>query len=208
MHITGTSLRSSRLKALEPIVQTWADCVVAYSTLHNGDDAAYYYGERPNVSVLCSAAWVADAVGIEEYAAEKGHGPKARPGRADLYIKGREFYFAIEAKHRWDDIFSEGSSTTIQDAIVSAKEDARDVHDGTRVAVVFLVPSCRSDSLSEFKKSPKVVIDRYVESVQSTYHDAGLIGWSFPQSTRFIEGSDGNFWPGVALLAYAVNRDS
>ncbi|WP_140943572.1 hypothetical protein [Prosthecodimorpha hirschii] len=205
MDIKGIVINSSHLNLLEPVLEEWIQCISKYSDRHRGKYAAYYFGERTNVSILNAASWRAGGVAIEEYEIEKGKGKNNYTGRADLYILIQNKHFSIEAKQCWDNIHLPKRSEFIKNQIENCKSDARNVYDGSQIALIFLVPECTKTRHQEFLIRPQNTIETYINSIEVELNDADFLAWCFPQSNLATEGSDKNFWPGIVMVGYCVD---
>ncbi|WP_152981898.1 hypothetical protein [Prosthecomicrobium hirschii] len=205
MDICGRVVRSPEFLPLKPILRKWSRCIAIYSDRHCGKYAAYYFGERTNVSILNAASWIAGAVSIEEYALEKGQDMDTYNGRADLYIQADNQCFSVEAKHCWDNIHAPKRSILIRNKIKECIRDARNVDEGLQVAITFIAPECESKRHKEFLENPRTTIKTYIKALNSEFSGAGFLAWSFPNSNLMTKGSNQNYWPGVVMIGYGVD---
>lgn len=168
--IAGAEIRNSKLGWLSPVVDGWIEVVQKYSKRFDGEDAIYWYNERPNIGALAAAAWTSGLIAIEEYKNFKGEKQTDKAeGRTDLYIADRngKYDAVIEAKLQW------WPDEALEPKIAAACKDAKLNHDTSlRLGCVFSVPkwvaktyqrTTVADALNLFKKNK-----------------SDLVAWCFP----------------------------
>ncbi len=137
------------LAPLRPVLEEWLKVITRYGFYHReamkGEpDYPYWYGERASFGSLAAAAWLAEGVALEEYAARK-RGRYAYSGRADLWIVIHGHRFVIEGKQLWMSIGARSRTdprTAIRRELRAAVRDSRKLPKewGQRVGMVFVVP--------------------------------------------------------------------
>ena len=102
--IRGYHLKGRKgLSHWNALLEEWLLAHERYCRIMKEHDAAHWYKETPNVSILCAAAWRCGRVALQEFRTEKKVQGQRRIGRADLWIctdnDGKEEF--IEAKHKF-----------------------------------------------------------------------------------------------------------
>ena len=144
---------------LPPQFMTWKTVFEKYAEAHfdfynETSDVAWWYKERPNISVLAGAVWRGGGVAFEEFLGTKDRGHGAYSGRFDgLFILDQRAYIA-EAKHHWLRLRSKDRPGGMASAAERAKIDAAALvpyknHD-YRTALLFTSP------LFPVKWAPKI----------------------------------------------------
>lgn len=102
--IRGYHLKGRKgLNHWDALLEEWLLAHERYCRIYK-DNPAYWYTERPNVSILNAAAWQCGRIALQEFKTEKKvRGEEPWVGRGDLWIRtdsvGKEEF--IEAKHKF-----------------------------------------------------------------------------------------------------------
>ena len=162
-----------------------------------GEDAPYYYSERPNIGVLAGAAWKVGWLALEEFGVKKRAKKQAR---ADLWIYPIELEMGeyIEAKQAWRVNKAEDK---LDQAVKAAREISKN-ESYLRIGILFLCPSINEKYELKINEKIKEVINATLEI------ECDALAWSFPVSTRKLRGTGRSkhvIYPGVILLAKVVD---
>jgi|SRR5665213_1855171 len=194
----------SALSWLSPALKGWTEANERYAQAFRGDDALYWWDERPNIGALAAGAWLGGLVAIEEYKAFKGEAKLTdKPnGRTDLFISQRNGLNAavIEAKMHW---WGKGESGRLATKMLKACADAcRNNEIDTRIGCSFVIPRW------EKKRASQHDIDDFVTEAQGSAGKLDALAWSFPISARELHPPNKNskfVYPGI-LIAMRLAR--
>ena len=205
--IRGYHLKGRKgLNRWDDLLKEWLLAHERYCRIMKCSDnpAAYWYTERPNVSILNAAAWRCGRIALQEFKTKKVWGKEYWVGRGDLWIRtdtGEKEEF-IEAKHKFVSLSGAKGRlpTTIkksmEEATKAAKEAQGDQRDVTALAVVFApvyaTPKTPTDKIDQ-------LIKEFCETIKSStdYH---ALAWCFPKETRKLRGEDEYHYPGITIL--------
>ena len=212
--IRGYHLKGKKgLNHWDALLEEWLLAHEKYCRIMKGYDAAHWYKETPNVSILCAAAWRCGRIALQEFKTEKKvRGEEPWVGRGDLWIctdtDGKEEF--IEAKHKFVSLSGAKDKdglpairTSMEEATKAAKETKRGQRDVTALAVVFA-------SVSAAPNSPIDKIDQLIkefcETIKSSadYH---ALAWCFPKETRTLQNKKGYYYPGIAMLVRNIKYE-
>ncbi|MCY4364508.1 MAG: hypothetical protein OXE42_20370 [Gammaproteobacteria bacterium] len=171
------------------------------------DDPAYWYTERPNVSILCAAAWRCGRIALQEFKTEKKvRGEERWVGRGDLWVctdTGEKDEF-IEAKHKFVSLSGDKDGLpairkSMEEATKAAKETKSGQGDVTALAIVFASAYAPTRSIDKIDQ----LIKEFCETIKSSadYHASA---WCFPKETRKLPDKEGYYYPGIAMLVKNV----
>jgi hypothetical protein len=204
--------RCKRIRCFEQIFREWIRGTTEIADQWKKcRDVPWWYNERAALSVLAGAIWRAGGFSFEEYSDQKRRiGKRTRrfralyPGRVDLYFSWAGFDFIGEAKDTWSG-FSQKNGHPAPRMTKCLKLACADIKKTApwgqrRLGIAFAMPY--------FRKATKSQIDQkilaWVEALEDL--ETSAYAWVFPQSSRYIHDSDGNFCPGVAVLIKEVRR--
>ena len=194
-----------RLNHWAALLKEWRRAHEKYCRIMEGYDAAHWYTERPNVSILGAAAWRCGGIALQEFKTKKVQDKEHWVGRGDLWVctdtDGKEEF--IEAKHTFVSLSGakDGLSAirTAMDKATKAAEQARGTQRGvTALAVVFAsvyAPKSAIDKIDEIGQLIKAFCERIKSSAD--YH---ALAWCFPKETRTLKNSEEQYNPGIAML--------
>lgn len=179
----------------------WCELIDRYALGH--DDAAYWFSENTNSSLLVSAACCAGTIGLTEYPCEKSKGK----GRADFYISQRrksdKHSCVFETKQAYPApgsnfvaLVGRGLDRAVDDA--NASDKSCDNRAGALFVVPKVDPSLDANSTRDFLRQK---IREIAECV-----DFDAIAWTFPHIDNALICEERNNphniyqWPGIMLL--------
>ena len=225
--IRGYHLKGEKgLDHWDALLEEWLLAHERYCRIMKDSDAAHWYTERPNVSILCAAAWRCGRIALQEFNTEKKvRGEEPWEGRGDLWIctdiDGIEEF--IEAKHLCVSLSGAKDKdglpairTSMEEAIEAANETRRGQGAETAaLAVVFAsvyAPKSSIDKTKPKKLEERVVtIDKLIkdfcETIKSSpdYHASA---WCFPKETRTLRYPRGrSYYPGIAMLVKNIKYE-
>ena len=211
--------RRKGLNHWDALLEEWLLAHERYCRIMKEHDSAHWYKETPNVSILCAAAWRCGRVALQEFRTEKKVQGQGRIGRADLWIctdiDGQEEF--IEAKHKFvslsglkDKDGMPAIRTSMDEATKDANNSRRGQGAGTAaLAVVFASAYTLKSSIKKRKTEERVVeidkqINEFCEGIKSSadYH---ALAWCFPKETRTLDGENGYYYPGIAMLVKNID---
>ena len=217
--IRGYHLKGKKgLNHWDALLEEWLLAHERYCRIMKDYDAAHWYKETPNVSILCAAAWRCGRIALQESKTEKEvRGEEPWVGRGDLWIctdtDGKEEF--IEAKHKFVSLSGakDGLPTTIkismEEATKAAKEARGRQRDVTAIAVVFASVYALKSSIEKREPDEQVVeIDKLIKSfyekikLSADYH---ALAWCFPKETRMLQHHKGRYYPGIAMLVKNID---
>jgi hypothetical protein len=82
-------------------LKQWIVVIKDFCDYCEGEDAPYWYNERPSLGTLAGAIWKAGGFVLEEYRGTKRYRKKKWEGRVDLYFSWKNKGYVIEAKQIW-----------------------------------------------------------------------------------------------------------
>ena len=206
--------RRKGLNHWDALLQEWLRAHEEYCRIMKDYDAAHWYTEIPNVSILNAAAWRCGGIALQEFKTEKKvRGEERWTGRGDLWIctdtdTGWKEEF-IEAKHKFVPLSGakekNGLPTAIKESMKEATKDAKKAKGGyhyvTALAVVFA-------SVSAAPTTPTDEIDQQIidfcEGIKSS-RDYHALAWCFPKETRTLQNKKGYYYPGIVMLVKNIN---
>jgi hypothetical protein len=199
---------NEKLRDWKPLLTTWSALCLKYATVCDGNDAPYWYTERPNVGVLAAAAWTRGWISLEEFGHDKEKMLRtSRRGRCDLYMAGHRREYLVEAKHAWLSTASKDANAICAKALEKALNDARRSRAGSTsyrsVGVVFLgVCASRSKSRRD-KRGGADFSDRINALVAEIkkFKGADAKAYCFPKVTAEMPSSAKEHGFGVICLA-------
>lgn len=123
------------------VFRTWAGFHSRYRD-QTGNDLAWWYRERPNLSVVSAAIWARGGSALEEYRNDKWNGPAQYAGRADQWAVLGGFGYSIEAKHLYASLHGGLREDPVARAMQEAREDVARVDEDPehRTAMTFVTP--------------------------------------------------------------------
>ena len=189
----------------EPILEEWLLGIERFCRVTGGDEAPYWYNERSNIGVLAGAAWRCGRVALEEFQYVKGFKNKPKwLGRADLWLASDDHKELVEAKFRWCSLRSRNGITNIaNETLELAALDAKKTRGGDltlkAIGVAFVPFYTKNVKIEELA----ILIESAISNLKSSDYHA--IAWCFPRETRHSKSSQGNYLPGVAILAKNVD---
>ena len=174
----GSRLRDE-LSNLAPVFHDWALLTRRYCRVSNGEDAPYWYKERPNLSVLGATAWRAGFIALEEYEATRGSGASSRYGRADLWIRTPSAQYVLEAKFHY--ILPSDPTSGIAGHLAAACEQAHSVRErgSLPIGIVFC---CVQMSRDEAENGG---VRKVIGSLTQGPANWNL-AWCFPPETQLL----------------------
>lgn len=204
------TLRGYKLKGRKGLIrwdallEEWLLAIERYGRIMIGEDAAYWYNERSNISVLSGAAWRCGRIALEEFQQKKGYrNRQKRNGRCDLWISTETEEDLIEAKFKWISLRSKRNSTFVDaimdNAISDAKRTRANDVDANAIAVGFFPVYTPNQFIKD--------IDKLIESSLSEFHgiDYHALAWSFPKENRTTISSTGYLCPGIFMVVKNVD---
>lgn len=198
-------VNSKKYRTIYKILDCWTSVVVdKYLSHFEDEDNFWWYNERATISSLAAAAWLSNAIALEEYATRKGKPEEEANGRCDLYIGLKDEGFAIEAKQAWCPI-GKGAKNGLKnasDGLLLAIKDARKLasDEGNRFGVCFMVPYLPKNQEPNIDK----LLEGWLKNIESL--DNSFIAWAFPEKARGHISPNGRIYPGVVLLAKKIGR--
>ncbi len=201
MNTSGT-WTSRRAQVLKPVLAKWVKLVERYAEQQKGD-LAYWYNERPTLSVLAAAAWMAGGIALEEFSSPKFNegGEEPASGRADLWLRFKNLELAIEAKQAWLTHAAAQKGRLIKRRLEAACEDAVALPaDAAHLlaGVVLAVPDLAPRYQDEF--DPEV----FVRQMRQAKHD--FAAWTLSPPPWPESPITAYKYPGVVLLGRLVAK--
>jgi len=195
-------------KFLEPLVIGWTSAIERYAKMWGEEDAAYYYNERANLSLLAGGAWISGWIGLEEFGSQKKRGTKKSSGRIDLYLSDSKRDIVVEAKQKWMSAACTDSNLDrfISERINLAVADAKcDYGAEIRIGCVFFVPRFSKRRFKNYRDDPLTSVQNEVLRYKRNKR-ADIWAWSFPKQTQFTSVErDKSFYPGVIMALKLVS---
>ena len=221
--IRGYHLKGKKgLNHWDALLEEWLLAHERYCRIMKDHDAAHWYTEIPNVSILSAAAWRCGRIALQEFRTDKKvRGQASRAGRADLWIctdtDGKEEF--IEAKYKLVSLSGakDGLPTTIKKSMEEARKAAIEAQGGqgdvTALAVVFAsayAPKSSIDKITLRKPEDRIVeidkqIKEFCEKIKSSadYH---ALAWCFPKETRTLRYPKGRrYYSGIVMLVKNID---
>jgi hypothetical protein len=202
----GYCVKNRNMNVLRTVIEGWGKAVER-DAKYLPRDPAYWYGERPNLSVLAAGAWLSGAVALQEFDGSKGWGKNKYDGRYDLFVglKSCEIYIEGKRKFLRAHYSPKQRAKVVADSIDSVITDARQVYvtKARSVGCVFFVPWFSKRAFPSFKKDAVELIRQQVQSFIDL-DSADMWAWCFPKVTRHLP--DKSYYPGVFLGICDVNR--
>ena len=211
--IRGYHLKGKKgLNHWDALLEEWLLAHERYCRIMKGYDAAHWYKEIPNVSILCAAAWRCGRIALQEFKTEKKvRGEEPWVGRGDLWIctdiDGKEEL--IEAKHKFVSLSGAKDKdglpairTSMEEATEAAKEAKGGQRDVTALAVVFASVYAPESSIDKIDQ----LIKEFCETIKSSadYH---ALAWCFPKESRTLQNKKGDYYPGIAMLVKNIKYE-
>ena len=212
--IRGYHLKGKkRLNHWDALLEEWLLAHERYCRIMKDYDAAHWYKETPNVSILCAAAWRCGRIALQEFkTAKKVRGEEPWVGRGDLWIcndiDGKEEF--IEAKHLYVSLSGakdKDGLPAIRTSMEEATEAANEARLGqgaetTALAVVFASVYAPESSIDKIDQ----LIKEFCETIKSSadYH---ALAWCFPKETRKLPNKKGYYYPGIAMLVKNIKYE-
>ncbi len=196
-----SSQASRQLKSLKPVFEKLLWVHESYIETESYDsDCAFWYGERPNISLLSAAVWLHGGIALEEYGAEKKNGR----GRCDLYFRVGNTSFGCEAKHLFLKLGrSDGASAhKVCEKLEEAKRDAvHAIHDENVnvLGLCFVTPMIHEKRLSGLNEYL-----REMESLKNDFCCSALVWIGVPKGDKPLAGDRMQFFPGTFLAIKEV----
>ena len=197
------------------LLKAWRRAHEKYCRIMEGYDAAHWYTERPNVSILGAAAWRCGGIALQEFKTKKVQDKEHWVGRGDLWVctdtDGKEEF--IEAKHTFVSLSGakDGLSairTTMDKATEAAKQARGAQRDVTALAVVFVSLYAPKTSIKKRKIEERVVeIDKLIKDFckkLKSIPDYDALAWCFPKETRMLQNKKRSYYPGIAMLVKKI----
>jgi hypothetical protein len=190
----------------EPLLNEYLNLVERYCQIMKCEDVPYYYGERPNLSLLSAAAWQCGRIALEEFAHKKGSTEQEeKHGRADLWIADESgVEELIEAKWKWLCMGGDGFAAAIEKTMDEAMKDVGKTRGstGVRAIGVSFFPLYKAVSAVE---NIDLLIKQTIEDFKiQDYH---ALAWYFPEGMRNDESHTKKIRPGFALMARNLEFD-
>jgi len=186
------------------LLEEWMLALERYSRLMDGEDAAYFYNERANISVLSGAAWRAGWIALEEFQHEKGYSNKKKiSGRADLWLANNRDAELIEAKFQWICMGTGNINRMVIDTMDNATDDAIKTRANTKT-----VKAIGVGFFPVYKKDNRVKdLDELIEQTLIDFdeQDFHAMAWCFPKEMREYVSSKSNILPGIIMLAKNID---
>lgn len=199
-------------EALPPRFSDWLEVFKLYDGTHfdfyeKTTDLAWWYTERPNISILAGAVWRAGGLAFEEFVGKKDRGKGKYSGRFDALFSLEDRTFVAEAKHHWLALRSKDRTGVIKAQAKLARKDMRALkkykgHD-YRMALVFTSPTFPSQWAD--KMPPKLIEHRKdgYAAVRGLF-DMGFRVDLYPETELYAEyeggfNSKGKLHPGITL---------
>jgi len=197
----GYQLNDPRMSRLLPLMQGWRRALNRDAKLQT-DDPAYYYNERPNLSLLAAGAWIAGATALEEFSGTKGWGTKKSNGRIDLYVGFDSFDVEIEAKRKYMSAACNDASLRklVSSNIKSARNDAKkDYGADAQFGCVFFIPRFSKRRFQNYEaESSQLIRKEICRYIRLHYADSWT--WCFPRNTRMLlSDKKTSYYPGVIM---------
>ena len=188
---------SDRLSDWKPLLTSWAAICLKYATDCDGNDAPFWYTERPNVGMLAAAAWRTRGwISLEEFGHDKAKVMRtSRRGRCDLYLAGRQHQYLVEAKHAWLSATSRKSAKICSQTLEKALDDSRRSQAGSTtyrsVGVAFVGVYARRSQAHVGKRGSIDFSDRIRELADEIeqFSGADAIAYCFPKVTAVMPSS-------------------
>jgi hypothetical protein len=183
----------------ESLLEEWLLLVDRYCRTMKGCDAPYIYNERANISILAGAAWRCGRIALEEFQEKKGYRNKIKKlGRVDLWLSNEIGEEYIEAKYKWISMGSNQTNKLIDQAMVSARQDAKKSrgNSSSKAIGVGFFPVYRKNNLV---KDIDLLINNTINDFYQ--YDFHAIAWSFPKQMRNFIFENNNILPGLFLVA-------
>ena len=212
--IRGYHLKGKKgLDHWDALLEEWLLAHERYCRIMKDYDAAHWYKETPNVSILCAAAWRCGRIALQEFKTKKKvRGEESWVGRGDLWIctdtDGKEEF--IEAKHKFVSLSGAKDKdglpairTSMEEATEAANEARRGQGAETAaLAVVFASVYAPKRSIDKIDQ----LIKEFCETIKSSadYH---ALAWCFPKETRKLQGKKGYYNPGIAMLVKNIKYE-
>jgi hypothetical protein len=210
----GVILNDKRLESLKTVFDKWFGMLRRYSdetaSIFDGKrECLYYESERTTVGSLCSAAWLAGGVALEEYPDDKV--TVSGKGRVDLWISVDNMRFTIEAKQKWPSRIGSVSAKVLTEWINDAYNDTENDVDTKSVgcAVVFAVPEVPVKKGENLRESVQMFLDTAEGWVRETDNAASMAWWfDLEHPPEWSTGRMQNLYPGVLTLLKPLRAPS
>lgn len=211
-----------KLKWLEPVFHGWRN-IIYQSVQIFPDDPAYWYEERPQVSLLASGAWLCpNFVALQEYSTEKSRsgddtnsGGDIKKGRTDLYLCDTENELEMEAKYSYVQFDTEFRSlaATLENAVSAAAENQQtDLHVGAAFYIVQLRGGGKSKREERCRNKREERCRKLIAYCREKLDDerlgADAVTWCFPpeMADREHKLEDGIwYYPGL-IAAFKIAK--
>ena len=179
------------LKTLEKYLDWYGD---------DGDDVAYWYGERALSGFLSSAAW---DVGwsLEEFTGLRTDGKKQNAGKGDLWLGMGKKAFTVEAKVEW----SQGPILTtirnVRKKLKAAKKQLDELDSVYRVglptAVCYVVPDINMNG----RHAGQEHLNTFFSEIPTSLASSRRIVGSFRYRGKQVPHHNGRVYPGLLVIA-------
>ena len=209
--IHGYHLKGRKgLNHWDALLEEWLLAHERYCRIMKDYDAAHWYTEIPNVSILSAAAWRCGRIALQEFRTDKKVGnEESWVGRGDLWVctdtDAKEEF--IEAKHIFVSLSGAKGLPTIETSMEEATKAANETKRGyknavTALAVVFASVYTPESSIDKIGQ----LIIKFCETIKSSadYH---ALAWCFPKETRKLLNKKGNYNPGIAMLVKNIESE-
>jgi hypothetical protein len=185
-----------------PIYKEWVDLLKRFKRYldwyrDDGDDVAYWYGERALSGFLASAAWD-EGWSLEEFTGLRKHGKEKSAGRGDLWIGTEKRTFTVEAKVAWLGGPIDKAIKNIREQLGLAKSQldklGSDYRLGVPTAVCYAVP----DLNAKTKYGTQNHVDELYAEMERTFSTSRKVVGSFRYKGNPPPDS-GRIYPGVIV---------
>ncbi|WP_110687002.1 hypothetical protein [Salinicola aestuarinus] len=205
--INGVIPKDGALNEWVGISEEWRMMVNRYARVHEGEENAFDYGERPCLGLWSAAAWRSGFIGLEEFKHVKQREESQHTGRCDLWLcneTSRKNYY-VEAKHAvlQPRLMSlvEIIAPLINKAMHDSQSTAGEASDVKNVGLLFL--SIRNPSSEKATDRELHDVMARLKEVQSEL-GCDLMTWTFPSEAR--GGSEASNTVGVVMLAKVLKN--
>ncbi len=202
-----------KLMWLEPVFHGWRN-IIYQSVRIFPDDPAYWYEERPQVSLLASGAWLCpNFVAIQEYSTEKSRSggdvkrDDSKKGRTDLYLCDTENELEMEAKYsnvQFDTEFR-SLAATLENAVSAAAENQQT---GFYVGAAFYIVRLKGGGKSKREERCRQLIAYCRDKLDDERLGAHAVTWCFPPEMadrEFKYGDESWYYPGI-IAAFKIAK--
>jgi hypothetical protein len=202
----------SKLELIRPVLRAWFGIIREY--LRECRYPPYYYSsfERVNCGLLAAALWRARMPTLQELEVDRYD--SENPGRVDLFFR-HDVDFYVEAKMNWQyPDASWGRQEMVEslrtrlDVAVRGFDKYKIPSGCRRLAVVVASVGMPSDFWNDSAKW-RGCLRGFTAAVREVGSDSGFAAWYLPKGTERwpeCEGTDGCFYPAVAIAGKEVRR--